>query len=188
LVNPPSGRNNVVVYNALDWVEAVGADYAGVDQTTPVNTAYFGAAPIGSLSVTVSVTPTLPNCWVVAGSSEFCSGYQAPSAGANLTQRAYGAAYGQPQICDSNGPEAASTNSYTTTTSVGTQTGAVIIGVAFAPASLYAGPTTGSLTLTQRNQTLSATATNGGAVAAGIAFVGAADLGNNGGSGTFTAS
>jgi hypothetical protein len=157
LVNPPSGRNDVVVYNATDWVIVCAADYVGVDQTNPLNTAYFAALGLGSYAVTVAVTPTVPNCWVVTGSCEQTNPVNAPGAGTNLTQRAYGTQYGTPQICDSNGPEAASTNFYQTTSQIASWQGAAIIGVAFTPFTVaYTGPTTGSLSATQVNQALSA--------------------------------
>ena len=101
------------------YLIAGAADYTAAKQATSDNVGTNQS--VGGQNLTSSLTPVANNCWIVLMEQGFNTN-NPPSAGAGLTRRTFGAAFGNWGLFDSNQAitPAASYSMTTTRTSNGT--------------------------------------------------------------------
>lgn len=143
LVAPATGANNFVIsVSPSDRIVRVYSSYSGVDQTTPNNNTSQTTG--NSSDATVTVTPTVDNCW---GTGTGIQANGTASAGVNFTERA---SYTTTKFIMAGDSNATITNGvgYTMHYNPGGTWAWGMMGIAIAPAVAAATTTPHLLTLT----------------------------------------
>jgi hypothetical protein len=129
LINPASGANNVVItLSQAKLVYAASASYINALDSGQPNTSN-GNAVDPNTTLAVSVTTTVPNCWLVSSAVRKAGSVSVLSAGASTTARKVN---GGVAIGDSNGPVGA-VGSYSQTWNSSVNTGISVITAAITP-------------------------------------------------------
>jgi hypothetical protein len=155
LIAPATGANNIVVTaSGGHFLGAVSASYTGVSQTGQpevVTKVYEDAAADVDHILSLSITPSTANSWVIVGAGGYAGG-PAPQASTGTTLRAADTSFGLIGILDSNAALPASSQSlaWTYGAGFGSDMGSILIAIAPSGGGggLTPSPAAGALSLT----------------------------------------